>query len=459
MFLLQRRNAKFKASDVQEYLVMSLWHEFGTLPIIRMARSITSHTLGNRTNRLKLLRGKSVFVSVQRGLALGYRRARSTGAGSWQARAWDGNEYRYENLGVADDYSDADGQKVLTFLEAHDRARNFFANPSRSRGKLTVRDAAEHYLEWFRVARKSIAETENAIRAHVLPAFGETKVCDLSADTIRKWHHKLSTKPARKRSKRGAGLAYRDEPHTDDAKRSRKATANRVLTVLKAILNKAFDDDLAASRDAWTKVKPFANADEPSTRFLTQAEAIRLSNACPPDLRELVKGALLTGARYAELVNLKVADVNLGSRRVFIAPSKGKSRHVPLNDEGVELFQTLIAGKVGDEHVFTKSSGHMWGKNHQVRPLQTACQRARIAPIVSFHELRHTYASLLAQAGVDLLPISKLLGHADTRITARHYAHLCDKTLANAVDSRLPSFNQKSGKRGRSAVKLLAAVR
>jgi hypothetical protein len=51
--------------------------------------------------------------------------------------------------------------------------------------------------------------------------------------------------------------------------------------------------------------------------------------------------------------------------------------------------------------------------------------------------LCHTYASALAQSGV--LTISKLLGHADTHIASRHYAHLCDNTLKAAV-ARLPSF-------------------
>ena len=45
-----------------------------------------------------------------------------------------------------------------------------------------------------------------------------------------------------------------------------------------------------------------------------------------------------------------------------------------------------------------------------------------------------------AKAGTDLLTISKLLGHADTRETSRHYAHLCDRTLANAVNAPLPDF-------------------
>ena len=79
--------------------------------------------------------------------------------------------------------------------------------------------------------------------------------------------------------------------------------------------------------------------------------------------------------------------------------------------------------------------------------MKTACEQAKIDPPIGFHKLRHTYASLLAQAGADLLTISKLLGHADTRITSQHYAHLCDKTLVNAVKTLLPNFgNKNSGK-------------
>jgi integrase len=84
--------------------------------------------------------------------------------------------------------------------------------------------------------------------------------------------------------------------------------------------------------------------------------------------------------------------------------------------------------------------GEAWGKNHQQRPMIEACAKGKIAPTLRFHECRHTYASMLAQAGADLLTISKLLGHADTRVTSRHHAHLCDRTLANAVNTLLPAF-------------------
>ncbi len=95
--------------------------------------------------------------------------------------------------------------------------------------------------------------------------------------------------------------------------------------------------------------------------------------------------------------------------------------------------------------IFTRADGAQWGKNHHVRGLVAACAAAEIEPAITFHELRHTYASLLAQAGADLLTISKLLGHADTRVTSRHYAHLTDKTLSRAINALLPGFGHAEG--------------
>jgi integrase len=414
-----------------------------------MARTVRDAALENRTKRLKLEREERHFRRVQEGLSLCYRRAQD-GVGTWSAklRQADGR-YALERLGEADDYAEANGETVLSFAQAQKAAQKRLEAVQRDGGiirpALTVREASDAYLRWFRAARKSARETENAINAHILPSLGDQLVSALTAKRIRDWHHRLAAKPARKRSGIGRRPAYKAEPATADARRARKATANRVLTVLKAILNKAYRDDLVPSADAWSKVRPFEHADEPITRFLTAAECRRLLNSSRPDLRKLVNGALLTGARFGELAALTVANVNLDTRSVFIAPSKsGKGRHIPLNAEGQELFAALVTGKTGTQRVFEKSNGNPWGVNHQVRPLADACKQAKVEPAITFHELRHTYASLLAQAGADLLTISKLLGHADTRVTARHYAHLCDKTLANAVNALLPSFGSEA---------------
>lgn len=411
-----------------------------------MARAARDARLETRTSRLKLETGKRYFLPITGGLSLMYRRTVS-GFGTWSARVVgiDGRE-AYRKLGNADDFQDADGEAVLNFSQAQQKARDLAQESKVIAGRpVTVEAAAAHYMDWFRENRKSVRETEATISAHILPTLGDRLLMDLDSPTLRRWHERLAATPARKRTRTLAKQAHREKPATVEEKRARKSTANRILAVLKAILNRAFQDGMVSDDAAWRRVKPFENVDEPVTRFLTDAESSRLVNACAADFRPLVKAALFTGCRCGELTRMKVADVNLDTGMVYVSAEakSGKGRHVPLSDDGLDFFRSAVAGKVGGEHVFTRADGAPWGKNHHVRPLKEACTRAKIEPAVGFHDLRHTYASLLAQAGADLLTISKLLGHADTRVTSRHYAHLCDKTLANTVRALLPSFGHK----------------
>ena len=86
-----------------------------------------------------------------------------------------------------------------------------------------------------------------------------------------------------------------------NARRARRATANRILTNLKAALSLAYREGLASSDDAWRRVKAFQKADAPRVRYLLDDECRRLANVCPPDFRRLVTAALLTGS--SALVN------------------------------------------------------------------------------------------------------------------------------------------------------------
>ena len=138
-------------------------------------------------------------------------------------------------------------------------------------------------------------------------------------------------------------------PQTADGRRARKATANRILTVLRAILNRAFEKGLVADDTPWRRVKPFKRTEEPRVRFLTVGESVRLINASREDFRLLVRAALLTGARYGELIRLVRGEVDLDRKNIFIQPSKsGRGRHVPLNEEGVDFFRQRTLGKAGD---------------------------------------------------------------------------------------------------------------
>jgi integrase len=377
-------------------------------------------------------------------LYLGYRPSERRGDhdGTWYGGVYLGDrKYHWEALGAADDHHPADDRHVLDYRQADKAARKLLNHPA-ALSETTVANAAAAYLEWFRHERKSIAATETAIRAHILPSLGHRRVADVTKAQYSAWLDKIARSPARLRVAKGKRQKYREAPQTDDEKRARRATANRIMNVLKALLNFAVDRELvlASAPRPWREVKPFKNTDEPKIRFLGVDECKRLINACPADLRSLVQAALFTGARFGELARLHVTDVDTDHARVHFAP--GKARHVPLSGDGAKFFAECVAGHLGPDFVFTKHNGTPWGKNHHVRALTDACKRAKIAPVVTYHELRHTYASMLINAGEELPVIAKLLGHADTRVTLRHYAHLADKTLAAAV-TKLPDFRKQ----------------
>src|SRR5262249_39831608 len=155
------------------------------------------------------------------------------------------------------------------------------------------------------------------------------------------------------RAPRGKASRHRKAAASEDERRRRKASANRVMHVLKAALNHAWRAGKVGSDEAWRKAKPFHDVEAPIVRYLTEAESVRLVNACPADLRQMVRAALLTGCRYGELAALKVADYNADSGTLAIRASKsGKARHVILTEEGQRFFVDATAGRPSEDPAF-----------------------------------------------------------------------------------------------------------
>jgi integrase len=186
-------------------------------------------------------------------------------------------------------------------------------------------------------------------------------------------------------------------------------------------------------------VKPFRRVDEAVVRYLTPDEARRLVNACEPQFRKLVQAALLTGCRYSELTRLRAVDLNADSGTLAIRLSKGKLRHVTLTDEALALFRTWASGE-GKALMLPRADGRPWKKSEQQRPLAAGSKIANITPPVTFHILRHTHGSHLAMRGTPMAIIAKQLGHADTRITEKHYAHLAPSYVAATIRANFPSL-------------------
>ena len=424
-----------------------------------MTRTTREVNLSTRAARDRLEpSGKPYYRTLDQGLHIGYRKGAKGSA--WVVRWLVADKaYKVESLDARpDDVIEADGETVLNWTQAQAAARKMFAARQRiaagleaeqpaPRGPYTVKDAVADYLEAYKAGRtkgrgKASAQTEASIDAFILPELGALDTAKLTATRLRKWHQALAETGARLRSKKEAEKPRMRDVSTDpEAIRRRRSTANRVLTILKAVLNHAWREGVLPNDEAWRRVRPFPEADSARVRYLTTEEAGRLLNACQGSFRDLVAGALLTGCRYGELAALKVVDLNTDSGTIHIRTSKsGKGRHVVLNDEGKALFERLATGRAGDALLFVKTDGMAWGKSHQFRPFGEACDRAKIVPVINFHQLRHTWASLSIMAGAPLMVVAQNLGHRDTRMVERHYGHLAESFVAETIRRTAPSF-------------------
>lgn len=140
--------------------------------------------------------------------------------------------------------------------------------------------------------------------------------------------------------------------------------------------------------------------------------------------------ALYTGMRRGEIFNLKWFDVDFNRGLIQIRESKsGKKRVVPIN---VTIKMLLDDLKPKSEYVFP--SPKTGGKLDNIkRSFRRAVTEAGIEDF-RFHDLRHTAATRMADAGADTFTLMKILGHSDIRMTAR-YAHATDAALRRAVEN------------------------
>lgn len=412
--------------------------------------------LSTRAARRSLAVGVKYAVRLAKGRALLYRRTRRGVPGAWTVKFRDpdartSSGYVFALLGAADDDGDGTG---LSYDEAFDRARRWSPEDRRrpgadgdGGGPITVARACERYLEWYRQHKpRGVRAAEATIRTHVVGALGALPVEELTADRLRAWHEKIANSPALLRGPAGGGRKRKKRAATtDDAKRARRATANRVLGVLKAALNRAWEDGLVASRDAWARVKPFKGAGAARVGYLERDDLRRLLNGIDdPAFRRLVLAAIHTGCRYSELAALRADSFRPEAGEhgaVHVAVSKsGRSRFVFLGPEGRAFFDDVAAGKRPTDLLLTRGDGRGWRASEQSRPMAAAVASAGL-PRTNFHALRHTYASLYLMSGGSLVALAKQLGHTTTRMVEAHYGHLSDAWRAAEAAKHAPALN------------------
>jgi integrase len=279
-----------------------------------------------------------------------------------------------------------------------------------------LEEFVEEYFEYYRANRRphSVRRHEISWRA-MQPVFGSKRLEEISPLDLERYR--------RRRKQSGKS----------------DVTINRELAFLRNLYTMAITWGKAGANPV-KKVR-LSREDNGRIRMLSPDEEARLLAQCGPQLKPLVLTALHTGFRSAELLSLTWEDVNFSRQMITVRAGyvkNGESRSVPMNKVLTETLKAIRISGPSEGVVFCSRKGTPY------RSFRTTFERAvRKAGITdfTFHDLRHTFASRLVMAGVDLPTVKELMGHKHIHMTLR-YTHLSSDHKQRAVDT-LEQFAEK----------------
>jgi integrase len=230
-------------------------------------------------------------------------------------------------------------------------------------------------------------------------------------------------------------------------------TINNELVLMNHALNMCVKDW------EWLKVNPVDKVSKEKVnnkidRWLRPDEENRLLAASAQWLKEIVIFAMSTGLRQSEILDLKWDQVDLFRKTLYIAEQKNKEKDVlPLSGKAMEILKARSSVRqLHDGHVFYNQNGGRINARNLIRAFRNVCDKAEVERF-RFHDLRHTFATRLVQAGVDLYTVQKL-GRWKSISMVERYAHHCPESLRPGVEAldkiitNLSQSPQKTIKKG-----------
>jgi integrase len=395
-----------------------------------MARRLRSATLETRTARLKLPINKKPYPArVGPGIRLAYRRNET--AGSWSVIAADGKGGNWmKGFAIADDYEAANGETVLDFWQAQERARVIargHKDLDADSGKpVTVREAMDRYEADLK-ARSGDGYNAQRVRMHLPDTLANETVALLSSPRkFRHWRDSLIKK----------GLAA--------------STVNRTAAVFQAALEYAAKlDPRITCQSAWrTGLAALPDAEQSRNVIIPDNAVLRIVSAAYEESHQfglLVDVASVTGARVSQLARLEVGDVQAGRpdpRLMMPSARKGKGRKrierrpVPIPSNLVTALKQASLGRPDQAPLLTRPDGAPWRHSDHRHPFTRAVRRAGLDATVTIYALRHS--SIVRQLLANT-PIRVVAAQHDTSVVmlertySRHISDHGDALVRRAL--------------------------
>lgn len=207
-------------------------------------------------------------------------------------------------------------------------------------------------------------------------------------------------------------------------RRNKPGTINAYIRHLRAVFNKVVEWK-------YLPASPFRNLaelpkEQKAPQFIPASDVTAfLANIANIDERRILTAYIYTGRRRAELLRLEWRHVDMDRQEYFVERSKAHlSKWYPMHP----MFKAVLeAIGRGDGRVFSR-----WAHPDSVTDIGTRAFKAAKMPGMTLHKLRHTFATLLMDQGVDLRTIGALLGHTDMKAT-EIYAHVTDNRQREAL--------------------------
>lgn len=281
-----------------------------------------------------------------------------------------------------------------------------------------VSDAIADYIDYLKINNTGTAAkyTLGRLGAHTTPALLNTLVRELTTVQLEQWRNSMV--------KTGT-----------DKETIRKSmdSANRVWSMLRAALNKAFQSGVVESPTAWVRVKPFKSVAARRELFLTGKQVADLLGASEDALHNLIKAGALTGSRLGELTNARVRDLGGGILKIT---GKNGRRDCFLSQDAEAFFKTQCKGKLPEAALLSSPAGTHWKTSEHQRPFQRAVRKAKLPRDTVYYSLRHFYISKALIAGVNVQVLAENCG-TSVRMIEAHYGKFMAadrRRMLDAVD-------------------------
>ena len=342
------------------------------------------------------------WENISRGRFLGFRKGpRNT---SWMARIAKEGKFK------ATTFKNSDKWDYETALMAANEWFTQMIGIDIDAKEIYLKDAVTTYEQEKSIEKSPVYARENSarLRKHLSESLRNTPIHQINRAQVKRFRNNMV-----------------DKSEDPEAIRKSKVSANRVLNLLKAVLNLAYKNGKINSKAEWETVEPFEDVSEARKLYLTNEQVETFLKATTGEFHNLCKALVLTGNRVGSLTDFDAIDgtIRLESRK---GTGKVKTWSCYLSEDALKFFKSITKNKLPKAPLLSNENGEPWAKNSYRRTLLSLKKSTKMPDDFDLYAFRHYHISKALLAGIQAQVVAENCG-TSVRMLEKHYAKFMGK--------------------------------